>query len=142
MISIIIPTYNRSKLLFLCLESILLQTYKDIEIILLDDGSTDNTRLILSNFKDKRLVYVNIGRIGNISKLRNIGINLSKGEYIAFCDDDDVWKVNKLEIQMELINNYDFRLFILLQFFFANFISSFLGVNFFKAFDSLIDFFR
>jgi glycosyltransferase involved in cell wall biosynthesis len=97
MVSAIVVTNNRAKLLAKCLRSIIEQTYKDIEIIVVDDGSTDNSKDIVHSFNDNRIVYVNDGKKGNVSMLRNIGIRISKGEYIAFCDDDDMWMKNKLE---------------------------------------------
>ncbi len=105
MISVIIPTYNRAVFLSKCLISILNQTYKDIEIIVLDDGSKDNTADVVTNFQDRRIIYINDGRINNIAKLRNKGIRMSKGDYIALCDDDDLWMENKIEIQLKYLLN-------------------------------------
>ena len=101
MVSAIITTYNREKLLEKCLKSIVNQTYKDIEIIVIDDGSTDNTSEIVKRFNDDRISYYNFGRTKNVSHLRNEGIKISKGEYIAFCDDDDLWMENKIETQIK-----------------------------------------
>lgn len=103
MVSVIVATYNRAGLLSKCLSSIINQTYNDIEIIVVDDGSTDNSKEIVYSFNDKRIVYINEGKVGNVSMLRNIGIRVSNGEYIAFCDDDDMWMKDKLEKLMEYL---------------------------------------
>jgi teichuronic acid biosynthesis glycosyltransferase TuaG len=103
LVSVIVLTYNRSILLHKCLQAILNQTHKDIEVVVLDDGSTDDTSSVVRNFKDNRIVYINDGKIGNISMQRNKGIKLSKGDIIAFCDDDDVWFEKKIEIQLKYL---------------------------------------
>lgn len=89
-----------------CLQSILNQTYKDFEIIVIDDGSEDDTLLRVKSLKNDKIIYKNAGRINNISKLRNEGIKISSGEFIAFCDDDDLWEPDKLEIQLEYLKKY------------------------------------
>jgi glycosyltransferase involved in cell wall biosynthesis len=101
MVSVIVVTCNRADLLFKCLNSIVNQTYNQIEIIVIDDGSTDNSREIVENFNDNRIVYIYHEKTGNVSMLRNSGIRISKGELIAFCDDDDLWMENKLEVLLE-----------------------------------------
>jgi glycosyltransferase involved in cell wall biosynthesis len=106
LVSVIIPTYNRSKLLKECLNSILKQTYDDFEILIIDDGSTDDTEQIVVNL-DKRVNYHRLQKTGNISTLRNYGVRHSRGEHIAFCDDDDIWHPQKLEIQLAYIENFD-----------------------------------
>lgn len=101
MVSVIIVTYNRAHFLAKCLSSIINQTYKDIEIIVVDDGSNDNTAGIVKGIQDKRVLYFNEGRSGNLSMLRNRGIEVAKGEWIAFCDDDDLWSSEKLQFQID-----------------------------------------
>lgn len=101
MVSVIVVTCNRADLLSRCLNSIINQTYNQIEIIVIDDGSTDNSREIVENFNDNRIVYIYHEKTGNVSMLRNSGIRISKGELIAFCDDDDLWMENKLEVLLE-----------------------------------------
>lgn len=103
MVSIIVVTCNRAKLLSKCLHSIIKQTYDDIEIIVVDDGSMDNSEEIVSSLCDNRIVYIKKEKTGNISMLRNVGIGVSRGEFIAFCDDDDMWMNNKLEILTEYL---------------------------------------
>ena len=87
-VSIIIPTYNSAKYLEKCLNSVFNQTEKDIEVILINDGSTDNSRDIIKKFKDKRLIYIEKENEG-IGKTRNLGIKKAQGEYLAFLDSDD-----------------------------------------------------
>jgi glycosyltransferase involved in cell wall biosynthesis len=100
-VSIIIPTYNRAILVKESIQSVLEQTYTDYEIIVVDDGSTDNTRETVAAFSDK-IIYVyqqNRGR----SNARNHGISLAKGNYIAFLDSDDLFLPGKLEKQVEVM---------------------------------------
>jgi glycosyltransferase involved in cell wall biosynthesis len=106
LISIIIPTYNRANLLLECLNSILNQTYNDFEILIIDDGSTDDTQLKVCNLNDK-IFYHKLNKIGDISKLRNFGIEHSNGDMIAFCDDDDIWNNTKLESQLKYMNDFN-----------------------------------
>ena len=89
-VSVIVPVYNTEKYLRKCLESVLFQTLKEIEIILINDGSKDNSHLICEEYRkrDKRIIYVNKKNEG-CSATRNIGISMAKGEYIAFVDSDD-----------------------------------------------------
>lgn len=105
LVSVIIPTHNRCKLLKNAIDSILKQTYNDFEIVVVDDSSDDDTEKYVKLYKDKRIKYVrNIISKGG-SGARNVGIKHSKGNYIAFLDDDDEWKFNKLEEQMDVFNS-------------------------------------
>lgn len=90
MISVIVPIYNMEKYLARCLDSIVNQTYKDLEIILVDDGSTDNSRKICDEYakKDKRIKVIHKSNQG-VSAARNDGIDIAGGEYYAFVDSDD-----------------------------------------------------
>lgn len=108
MVSIVIPTYNRADMLFECLNSILYQSYNNFEILVVDDGSNDHTELIVSKLKDDRILYFKLDKLGNISYLRNYGLEHSSGEIIAFCDDDDVWLPDKLEVQLPYLKQFDF----------------------------------
>jgi glycosyltransferase involved in cell wall biosynthesis len=108
MVSIIVLTYNRFELLKKTLKSILNQTYKDFEIIIVNDGSSDDTPHIKSYITDERIRLFNLEKQNNLAKLRNYGVKQSKGKYIGFCDDDDLWTDTKLEIQMPLLDEYDF----------------------------------
>ena len=106
-ISVIIPYYDRQETIIRCLKSVINQTYKDFEIILIDDGSTDNTHRIVDDYFESKS-DINITHVyqenSGPSKARNFGIKLAKGEYIAFLDSDDSWKKDKLKIQIEFLN--------------------------------------
>lgn len=86
-ISVIIPVYNTERYLPRCLDSVLSNTYDNLEVICINDGSTDNSRNILDNYKvsDERVVVINQKNSG-VSAARNAGINVATGEYIAFID--------------------------------------------------------
>lgn len=99
MISVIIPTFNKAFLLKEAIDSVLSQTFQDFEIIVVDDGSTDNTREIVARISDSRIVY-HFQRNEGVNRARNKGIEISKGEYLAFLDHDDIWLPFKLELQM------------------------------------------
>ncbi|MBK9334515.1 MAG: glycosyltransferase family 2 protein [Ignavibacteria bacterium] len=90
------------------LHSVLKQTHNDFEIIIINDGSTDETGDLLDVFKDERIRLYNLKKQNNLAKLRNYGVQMSKGEFISFCDDDDLWETDKLEIQMTYLQNHDF----------------------------------
>ena len=106
MISVIIPTYNRVDLLKRAIKSIQNQTYKDIEIIIVSDGSTDNTKeFVRSVMKfDNRISFFDYFPSKGANIARNIGIEKAKGEYISFLDDDDEWLPTKLEDQLKIFN--------------------------------------
>lgn len=101
-ISVIVTTYNRFNLLQETINSILNQTYKNFELIIIDNYSIDNTEKIVKTYikKDKRIKYYKNKNNGIVAINRNFGINKSQGRFIAFCDDDDVWINNKLEKQI------------------------------------------
>jgi len=110
LISIIIPTYNRASFLLDCVNSILNQTYTEFEIIIVSDGSTDNSKEEIAKLNDSRVKFIELDKnYGYPAKARNEGIKLSKGDFIAFCDDDDLWEKEKLEKQILKINQgYNF----------------------------------
>jgi glycosyltransferase involved in cell wall biosynthesis len=98
-VSVVIPTYNNASVVKEAIQSVLEQTLSDYEIIVVDDGSTDNTREVVSSFSDKRIRYVyqeNHGR----SSARNHAISIAQGRYIAFLDSDDLFLPTKLEKQV------------------------------------------
>lgn len=103
-ISVIIPTYNRKELLFLAIKSVLDQTFKDFEIIVVDDDSSDGTMETIKKFNDGRLLYIRHDKNIGVSAARNTGIRASKGSLIAFLDDDDEYLPNKLELQIEMLD--------------------------------------
>jgi len=114
LVSVIIPTYNRAKLLPRAIKSVLGQTYKNIELVIVDDCSTDDTRAVIKNFSqnDKRIKYLFHKKNKGAAAARNTGIKASGGKYIAFQDSDDKWIHDKLEKQMEIFNNFPNRNFV------------------------------
>ena len=104
LVSVIIPTFNRADFISDAISSALKQTYEHIELIVIDDGSTDDTEAVVSRFvNDKRLKYVRQENTG-VSAARNLGLSLAKGKIIAFLDSDDIWEEDKLDIQMDTLN--------------------------------------
>ncbi|MDD4085555.1 MAG: glycosyltransferase [Acidaminococcaceae bacterium] len=97
LISVIIPTFNYGAFLGACLDSVRAQTYKNIEIIVVDDGSTDATAEIAAAYPEARYVYQ---ENSGVSAARNRGFDLSTGDFIAFIDADDYWAADKLAKQM------------------------------------------
>tara|TARA_B100000963_G_scaffold289235_1_gene258685 strand:- start:192 stop:1028 length:837 start_codon:yes stop_codon:yes gene_type:complete len=100
-ISVVIPTYNRSKLLCRSIRSVLNQTFQPKEIIVVDNGSNDNTRdMISKSFRNIRYIYHNKK---GVSAARNIGIKISRSNWVSFLDSDDEWMKDKLLLQKEYI---------------------------------------
>ncbi|MDD5454425.1 MAG: glycosyltransferase [Candidatus Ratteibacteria bacterium] len=108
LISVIIPAYNRAKFLEEAVKSVLAQTYKNWELIIVDDGSTDDTSEVVKKFLDERIIYLHQDNKG-ASAARNKGILKAKGEYIAFLDSDDMWLPQKLQKQLEVFNKSRFK---------------------------------
>jgi glycosyltransferase involved in cell wall biosynthesis len=107
LISVVMPAYNSSKFIGEAAESALKQTYQNIELIIVDDGSTDNTLAVAEDLsdKDKRVKVYSIPPAGRPSVPRNYAISKAEGEYIAFLDSDDVWTKNKLKDQLDVLRN-------------------------------------
>ena len=104
-ISVVIPTYNCGALIPEALDSIFAQTFTDFEVIVVDDGSTDNTRDVVSRYReDIRYIYQNNK---GVSAARNAGIKEARGQYIAFLDADDLWLPEKLASQMRVMTQSD-----------------------------------
>jgi glycosyltransferase involved in cell wall biosynthesis len=104
-VSVIILTYQRAYWVKEAIESVLSQTYKDYEIIVINDGSTDNTAEVLSQFQNNIKIIEQKNK--GVAAARNIAINNSQGRYIAFLDDDDIWLPTKLEKQIMLLEAND-----------------------------------
>ncbi|MFH2013294.1 MAG: glycosyltransferase [Pseudomonadota bacterium] len=102
-ISVIIPTYNRANFIEEAIESVLSQSYKDFELIVVDDGSTDETGKLVQRYGE-RIFYIYQNKKG-VSHARNTGIKNSSGEYIAFLDSDDKWLPDKLATQMDFFTH-------------------------------------
>lgn len=105
LVSVIMLTYDREHFLGEAVKSVLDQTWTQLELIVIDDGSTDNSRAVMEGFRDLRIRYVYQEHSGHASRLRNQGIALAKGEWIAFIDSDDVWDKTKIELQMAVLKN-------------------------------------
>lgn len=112
LVSIITPMYNSEKYIQQCIESVINQTYKNIEMIIIDDGSTDKSRKIVLEYANKydSIKYIKQERNMGIAEARNKGIRNSKGRFIAFLDSDDLYKKDKIEKQINFMiqNNYAF----------------------------------
>ncbi|NIP38549.1 MAG: glycosyltransferase [Candidatus Dadabacteria bacterium] len=109
--TVIIPTFNREDFISSAVDSVLGQTFYNFELLIVDDGSTDNTAQMLNEYSDNRIRYFYQENRG-ISSARNKGIEESKGKYIAFLDSDDRWIPEKLERVSEYINKFpDIKIF-------------------------------
>ena len=100
LISVIVVTYNRAHYIRDALDSIKRQTFKDYEIIVVDDGSTDNTKEVLAIYGGNRYIYQ---EHSGISKARNTAVRAAKGKWIATLDSDDLWKEEKLQKQVDYL---------------------------------------
>ncbi len=100
-VSVIIPTYNREKSIKRSIESVLDQTYDKLELIVVDDGSTDGTEEIVKGIEDERLRYIRLDKNSGVAGARNAGVTYAKHELIAFHDSDDCWRKDKLEKQIK-----------------------------------------
>ena len=108
-VSVVMPAYNAEKYIEESITSVINQTYTNWELIVIDDGSKDNTAEIVKQFaeKDKRItLYLNEKNMG-VAKTRNRGFDMAKGEYIALLDSDDIWLPEKLEKQLKLAEETD-----------------------------------
>ena len=105
-ISIIVPTYNREKLITLSIRSALNQTHNNIELLIIDDCSDDNTEKEIDKIKDERLRYIKLRKNLGANYARNLGIKKATGEYITFLDSDDLFRYNKLEKQLNNLKKY------------------------------------
>jgi glycosyltransferase involved in cell wall biosynthesis len=107
LISVVVTTYNRKCFLASTVKSILNQSYKNIELIIVDNCSNYDFYNYIGKFNDKRIKAFQNNNNGIISTNRNFGIEHSKGKYISFCDDDDIWVKNKLEQQLHYMHKYN-----------------------------------
>lgn len=100
-VSVVLPTYNRAHTVRTAIDSVLAQSYEDFELIVVDDGSTDDTPAVVGDVSDPRVRYLQLPENRGANVARNAGIRESDGEYIAFQDSDDVWRPRKLELQVQ-----------------------------------------
>jgi glycosyltransferase involved in cell wall biosynthesis len=105
-VSVIIPTYNRAYIIREALESALRQSYRDFEIVLVDDGSTDNTGEIIKGICDERIHYISHERNRGYSVACNTGIAAITGDLVGFLDSDDIWTPDYLERQVDFFNRH------------------------------------
>ena len=112
LISVVIPTYNREKEITATIQSVLSQTYINIEILVVDDASTDRTVETVKEITDERIKIIQLGKNSKGTKTRNVGIQNSAGKYIALLDSDDEWLPDKLEKQLAFANNIDDERFL------------------------------
>jgi glycosyltransferase involved in cell wall biosynthesis len=99
LVSIILPVFNTEKYVAQAIQSVLDQSYKNLEIICINDGSSDNSLEIVKSFGDK-IIIVDLEKNSGIAAARNEGIKIAHGDYLAFMDSDDLWTPNKIELQM------------------------------------------
>lgn len=104
-VSVVMPTYERARLIGRAIASVLDQSYDDLELIVVDDGSTDDTDQVVASFGDDRVRYIRHETNRHASAARNTGIAHSVAGYLAFLDDDDEWMPTKLSAQMELMRD-------------------------------------
>lgn len=109
LITVVIPTYNREKTIKYCVDSVISQTYSNIEIIIVDDCSIDNTYTVAKGMNDNRLRVIQLEENAGAQAARNRGIIEAKGEWIAFLDSDDIWRSDKLEMQIAVLKNVEFN---------------------------------
>lgn len=110
LVSIITPTYNCGKFINETIKSVLNQTYKNWEMIIVDDCSTDDTEKVVLKFDDERIKYYKLKTNSGAAVARTTAMQLAKGSYMAFLDSDDIWTEDKLEKQLNFMkkNNYVF----------------------------------
>ena len=113
MISVIMPLYNNEKYVIEAIQSVINQTYKDWELIIINDASTDNSKEIVQRFLhkqlDSRIKFIDLENNKGVSFTRNLGIKEAKGEYISFLDSDDLWDKEFLKLSyLKLKENYKF----------------------------------
>lgn len=112
LVSVIIPTYKRSEMLGRAIQSVLNQSYREIEVIIVSDNEPDDeftheAQKVVESFRDERAHLITQPKHINGAAARNAGIREAKGEYIAFLDDDDYWEIKKVELQVKLIKSLD-----------------------------------
>jgi glycosyltransferase involved in cell wall biosynthesis len=104
-VSVIIPSFNREKLILKAIDSVLNQTYQDFEILVIDDASTDNTEQVIKGLGKENIQYFRMEKNGGQCIARNFGISKAKGKYVAFLDSDDEWLPEKLRLQVACFEN-------------------------------------
>jgi glycosyltransferase involved in cell wall biosynthesis len=112
LVSVIIPAYNAEKYIADAIQCVLNQTWRNIELIIVNDGSTDNTENVIRNFlEDKRITYITQANIG-CSGAKNVGLSLTTGDFIQYLDADDILSLDKIEEQVKILHNEPFTIAI------------------------------
>lgn len=104
-VSVIIPVYNSQQYIEKCVNSVVNQTYKKLEIIIIDDNSNDDSLKIIKSIKDKRIKIIELKKNKGVACARNEGVKIATGDYICYIDSDDYWKKDKIEKQVEFIKD-------------------------------------
>ena len=105
-VSVIMPSYNHDAFIKQAIDSVLLQTFSDFELLVIDDGSLDGSRGVIKGIVNPKLVPYFLEKNVGACEATNIGIRLAKGEYIAICNSDDMWEREKLQLQVEFLDNH------------------------------------
>lgn len=106
LVSIILPTYNRAACIAETVESVRAQSFENWELLVIDDGSEDKTQEIIGKIGDGRIYFHEAGRLGIGGRIKNKGMGLARGRYIAFIDSDDLWRADKLEKQLKAMEEF------------------------------------
>lgn len=109
LVSVIMPSWNTGKFIAESIQSVINQTYKNWELIIVDDCSTDNTDEIVGKFTDIRIKYLKNEKNSGAALTRNRALREAKGEWIAFLDSDDLWKPEKLEHQLKFMKKHNLK---------------------------------
>lgn len=110
LVSVIIPTFKRYNFLLETLRTIASQSYQNLEVLVVADGADEQTRSVVEGLRDSRFKYLFVEHAGFPAVARNLGLRSSQGQYLAFCDDDDVWYREKLATQIEVMTDSEFTL--------------------------------
>ena len=113
LVSVIIPTYNRSSILFNTIKKVFNQTWENMQLIIVDDYSSDDTRKTIQLINDSRIKYKRTERNLGCAGARSLGVQSSEGEFITFLDDDDEWENNYLKNQLQVFKEYPFLDFVI-----------------------------
>ena len=105
LVSVVIPTFNRAKELPRSIRSVLSQTVRDLELIIVDDASSDDTEIIVASFDDNRIRYEKLAQNVGGAEARNVGIRMARAEIVAFQDSDDEWTCSKLEQALSALDS-------------------------------------